>query len=249
MIGAMRWIGMVFLLAGCATTAPKPAPDAWLLRPEWTRTSISGDATLKGRSGQTYPLKRSHLANLRAVLLALKEQSRIDPQLVLIASDTPNAFATARDGAPMVGLTLSMLDRIGEDPDALATTVGHELAHLELKHGEIRKQRAKTAQGISHTIGAILSVAGVPLGGTIADFGVGMVTTAYSRDEEREADILGLRWAVAAGYSACGSARTMRMLQRWDRATPLPFLASHPGDAERIERADQAAREAGGAGC
>jgi len=62
-------------------------------------------------------------------------------------------------------------------------------------------------------LGAILGVAGVPMGSTIANVGIVMVATAYSRDEEREADELGLQWAMAAGYSACGSARTMRMLK------------------------------------
>jgi len=245
----MRHVWVSCLLAGCAATAPKPAPDAWLLKPDWTNASTFGNTTLRGKSGQAHQVPGSHMANLKAVLLDIKEQSQIDPQIALIASDTPNAFATLSGGKPIVGLTLSMLNSIGSDKDALATMVGHELAHLKLKHGDIRKQREKSASGASEVLGAILAIAGVPLGGTIANVGVGMVTTAYSRDEEREADALGLQWAMAAGYSACGSARTMRMLKEQGRTAPIPFLASHPDHDERIERANKAALTATGTGC
>lgn len=245
----MRHIWASCFLAGCAATAQKPAPDAWLLKPDWTNASTFGNTTLTGKSGQTHQVSGIHLTNLKTVLLAIKEQSRIDPQLALIASDAPNAFATLIDGKPIIGLTLPMLSGIGLDKDALATTVGHELAHLKLNHGDIRKQRAASAKGVSDVLGVILGIAGVPLGGTIANVGVGMVTTAYSRDEEREADVLGLQWATAAGYSACGSARTMRMLKEQGRTAPIPFLASHPDHDERIARANKAALVATGTGC
>ncbi len=245
----MRHVWVVFFLAGCAAVAQKPAPDSWLLKPEWTKAATFNNAVLKGKSGQTYQIPGIHMANLKTVLLAIKDQSQIDPQLALIASDTPNAFATVRDGKPIIGLTLPMLNSIGLDKDALATTVGHELAHLKLKHGNIRKQREESAKGVSDALGMLLSIAGVPMGGTIASVGVGMVTTAYSRDEEREADVLGLQWATAAGYSACGSARTMRMLKNQGKAAPIPFLASHPGNDERIERANKTALAATGTGC
>lgn len=248
-MGSMRHAWLAIFLAGCATTAQKPAPDAWLLKLELTNERTFSNATLKGTSGSTYQVQGAHLTNLRAVLLAIKEQSQIDPQLALIASDTPNAFAIVWEGKPTTGLTLPMLNAIGMDTDALATTIGHELAHLKLNHGDIRKQRTDSAKGVSNVLGVILSIVGVPMGGTIANVGVGMVTTAYSRDEEREADVLGLRWAVAAGYNACGSARTIRMLKAQGSADPIPFLASHPDHDERIERANQAALAAGGAAC
>ena len=248
-VRSLRQAWVICFLAGCAAPSQKPAPNAWLLKPDWTDAGAFRNTTLKGRSGQSHQLSGAHLANLKTVLLAIREQSGIDPQLALIASDTPNAFATMREGKQLIGITLPMLDGIGLDRDALATTVGHELAHLKLNHGDIRKQREKSARGVSDVLGVILGVAGVPMGGTIASVGIGVITTAYSRDEEREADELGLHWAMAAGYSACGSARTMRLLKEQGRAAPLPFLASHPGHDERIERADKAALAATGTGC
>lgn len=248
----MKLLGLgavLFLLAGCTTTSNQPAPDAWLLNQGWTSAAAFSDSSLKGKSGQSYPIAGAHLQNLKITLLALQAQAQMAPRVALVAGDSPNAFATVQNGGPLIGLTLPMLSLIGADKDALAVTLGHELAHLKLKHGELRKERAESARGVSTALGMVLSVVGVPFGGTLANVGVGMVTSAYSRDEEREADELGLRWAMATGYSACGSARTMRLLMEKNTAAPLPFLASHPGHEERIERASRTSMAATGAGC
>lgn len=242
---------VTLIFSGCASTPqkPTPPPDTWILHSNWNQTSAFTDITLKGKSGLAYPLQGAHLTNLRKVVTALQVQSRLDPQVALVAGDVPNAFATTNNGRQIIALTLPMLEKIGADQDALATTLGHELAHLSLKHGELRRQRAESAKGVSDVLGLVLGVAGVPMGGTLANLGVGAVTSAYSRDEEREADVLGLRWAMAAGYSACGSARTMQMLKTISSSSSLPFLASHPGHDERIERANQTALKAGGQAC
>ena len=249
--GALLHLSALLLFSGCASTPPKSAPqaDAWIVNTNWQQITAVSDVTLKGKNGFSYPLPGAHLSNLRTVVTALQAQSRLDPQVALVASDAPNAFATMNNGRQTIALTLPMLKKIGDDQDALATTLGHELAHLYLKHGELRRQRAESAKGVSDVLGVVLGVAGIPLGGTLANLGVGAVTSAYSRDEERDADVLGLRWAMAAGYSACGSARTMQMLKTVASSTALPFLASHPGHDERIARANQTALKAGGPGC
>ena len=250
-VRALRLALAILILSGCASTPQKsttPA-DAWIFNRDWTNVPAFADLTFKGKSGQSYPVRGAHLTNLKKVVVALRGQSQLDSQVALIAGDTPNAFATTNNGRQLIALTLPMLEKIGADQDALATTLGHELAHLYLKHGEMRRQRAESAKGVSDVLGVVLGVAGIPMGGTLANLGVGAVTSAYSREEEREADVLGLRWAMAAGYSACGSARTMQMLKTVSSSSSLPFLASHPGHDERIERANQTALNASGQAC
>lgn len=239
--------GLVALTLGaCATVKPKPAPDAWLLAPGWTAVAKFKDSSLKGRSGQLYAIEGRALENLNAVAQSLAKQSGLHPRMALMAAEGPNAFASRQQAEGMIGLTLPMLQGIGADRDALATTIGHELAHLKLKHGDIRQERSDMAKGVGNVLGSLLTVAGVPLGGLVASLGVGIVTNVYSREEEREADLLGLEWALAAGYSACGAVRTMAMLNANQAAAALPFLSSHPGHDERVELANQfAIRETG----
>ncbi len=239
--------GLVALTLGaCATVKPKTAPDAWLLSPGWTATAKYKDSSLKGRSGQLYVIEGRALENLKVVALDLAKQSGLRPRMALMAAEGPNAFASRQQAEGLIGLTLPMLQGIGADRDAIATTIGHELAHLKLKHGDIRQERSDMAKGVGNVLGSLLTVAGVPLGGLVASLSVGVVTTAYSREEEREADLLGLEWAVAAGYSACGAVRTMAMLKASQAAAALPFLSSHPGHDERVQLANQfAIRETG----
>ena len=114
----------ILIVSGCASTPQKsgPAPDAWILNSNWTQTSAFADITLKGKSGLSYPLQGAHLTNLRKVVTALQVQSRLDPQVALVAGDVPNAFATINNGRQIIALTLPMLEKIGADQDALATT-------------------------------------------------------------------------------------------------------------------------------
>ena len=240
---------LLILASGCATPPPKPPPDAWFFTQGWAETAADGDLFLRGRGAQTYQVPGAYLVNLKIVVVAARRQSGLDPEVALVASEYPNAFASSRGGQPLIALTLPMLDLIGADQDALAAIVGHELAHVYLKHGESRRQRAETASGVSQAVGVVLGMVGFPMGGTVTELGFSVVNSAYSRDEERAADLLGLQWATASGYSACGSARTMRQLKMLSSATSLPFLSSHPGHDERAVRASQMALKTRGETC
>lgn len=149
----------------------------------------------------------------------------------------------------MVAFTLSFVNALGDDKDGIASVMGHELAHLHLRHGAARKERHENAKAASNVLGTVLNLAGVPLGGTIAGLGVGAVTASFSRDEEREADELGNKWATSAGFDACGGARSMRVLKQQAKTAPIPFLATHPGHDERIERANALSLKTNGRGC
>ncbi|HKQ24424.1 MAG TPA: M48 family metalloprotease [Burkholderiales bacterium] len=178
--------------------------------------------------------------NVVAVKHKLEVASGVGADLGLVDMDSPNAFAFHQQGRPVIAFSLSWLDRLGQDVDALATTIGHELAHLYLGHtGAAREEREKTAQGASQVVGTALSLAGVPMGGAIANVGATALARSFTRDEERAADDYGIRWAVAAGYDPCGRARTMKMYQDLSAGTvDIPFLSTHPGAAERSNLAD-----------
>jgi predicted Zn-dependent protease len=232
--------GLAFILvvAGCAT-APKPEPMlAWTPPPEWWRASSASGGRLVEKDGTAHRLTGAQVRNLAAAHEKLARQSGIDARLILVKSEQVNAFAAYRQGAAVVGFTLPFIQAMGDDADAVASVMGHELAHLKLAHGAARKQRHEQASAASNVVGTVLGIAGVPFGGVIAGFGATAVVSAFSRDEEREADELGNQWALTAGFDPCGGARSMRVLQAKSRAAPIPFFSTHPGHEERIERAN-----------
>jgi predicted Zn-dependent protease len=247
----MKKLLLLLVLTGCATPPQKPAPViGWTPSAQWwASASLNGGRLIEREGGPTHVVTATQARNLQEALDKLSKESGISPRLALIKSDQMNAFATERQGVPTVGFTLPFIQALGDDKDAIASVMGHELAHLHLQHGAARKERHETARAASNVLGTVLNVVGVPLGGAIAGLGVGVVTASFSRDEEREADELGNKWATSAGFDPCGGARSMRVLQQQGKTAPIPFLATHPGHDERIERANGLSLKLKGANC
>jgi predicted Zn-dependent protease len=242
--GASARLVLVVLIAivtGCASKQQSPVKAFWLPASQdaWSKVPPGG-YTLVRRDGSKRIVSEPVLRNVVVVKHDLEQVSDVRADLGLVDMDSPNAFAFHQQGRPVVAISLSWLDRLGQDVDALATTIGHELAHLHLGHtGNARQEREKTAEGAGQAIGTALSLAGVPMGGVIANVGATAFARSFTRDEERTADEYGIRWAVAAGYDPCGRARTMKMYQRLRAgAVEIPFLSTHPGAAERSDLAD-----------
>lgn len=84
-------------------------------------------------------------------------------------------------------------------------------------------------------LGVVLGAAGVPLGGTLANVATTAVATVYTRDEERDADKLGLEYARRAGYDPRGAVRAWERMMSASRPFSIPFLSTHPPSDERLE--------------
>ena len=235
-IGPMRTslLLLALLLSGCAATREDP-PDSRSWTPDqawWIAAGDSGGELLTP-TGSIRRVDAVHARNLYEVSRKIREQSGVAADIVLVDSRVLNAFATEVEGERRIALTLEFLQAIGDDRDALATSIGHEAAHLYYRHAATRKKRNQPIIGTASAIAGIIAV-----------------DTSFSRYEEREADVKGMEWAVAAGFSPCGSARTLRMLEARARVTGSdPFLATHPDHGERIARANALSRKLTGSGC
>ena len=241
-----------FLASGCASTRQSDVKGFWLPASQdaWSKVPPAG-LTLRRRDGTARFVAEPVLHNVVMVKAALEQVSGVHADLGLVEMDPPNALAFDYQGRPVIAVSLSWLDQLGQDTDALATTMGHELAHIHLGHtGAARKKREESAQGSSQVLGTLLNLSGVPLGGAIAAIGVTAYARSFTRDEERAADDYGIRWAVAAGYDPCGRARTMKMYQRLGvGGTTIPFLSTHPGASERSDLANEYSRKINNRAC
>lgn len=131
----------------------------------------------------------------------------------------------------------------------LAALLGHELGHVNARHtAEIMSKKALATTvlgGLSAYIGAQNAGAG-ELATNVGLLGTGALLAAYSRDNERQADALGLEYLVRAGYGSDGMSGLMKMLDSLSAgqlsAAQLLF-ATHPMSAERY-RAALAAQKA-----
>jgi predicted Zn-dependent protease len=219
------------LVAGCATRPQQVV--MWNLN----GAVPPGYITLKRPDGSTTGVNGLNVQRFQRAKDRIASAAGVSTQINAVLSEAtePNAFSTTKDGVYIIGITISMLNLIGPDDDAMGQLVGHELAHQVKMHGEARKSRESVRQGASNILGLALSLAGVSGGGTIADLGTQAVASAYSRDEEREADIVGFGYAKTAGYDPQGAVRLYQLLEKAGSSGGIPFLSTHPTSPERVE--------------
>lgn len=123
----------------------------------------------------------------------------------------------------------------------LASVLSHEVGHVVARHSLKTLKKSKEYDDIANSLGALTGVAGdigrdlgVALGRIV---GAGMLTI-HSRDEEREADFLGVRAMPAAGFDPQGMITMFQKLQRIEEQNPDllgSLFSDHPDATERIE--------------
>jgi len=126
------------------------------------------------------------------------------------------------------------------DESELAGLLGHEIGHVNARHAAEQAGRGLLANlliagaTIATAAAGYSDVAGlVQLGGTI---GSSTLLAKYSRDDEREADALGMEYMTRAQYSPAGMVGLMDMLQRQAKEKPnllATMFATHPMSDER----------------
>lgn len=123
----------------------------------------------------------------------------------------------------------ALLDLCARRADELAFVVGHEMAHVIRGHTLDRW----VAQMGADVVNSLLSRSA--LGPWLRQTGLTLLQSAYSRDNEQEADELGARLAQAAGYAPAGALHLLQRLSRGGSPQGLgQYFASHPPVPERM---------------
>ncbi len=145
-----------------------------------------------------------------------------------------NAFALP--GGPMF-VNRGMIEA-AQGEGEVAGVMAHELAHVLLRHGTAN---ATKAQGFQ--LGALAgAIAGAVIGGGLGEvisqgsqFGLGTWLMKYSRDYEKQADLLGAQIMARAGYDPRDLARMFETIQKQGRGSPPQWLSSHPNPGNRTQ--------------
>lgn len=154
-------------------------------------------------------------------------------QVALIRSDEVNAFCMP--GGKIAFFT-GILDKLRLTDDEVAMVMGHEMAHALREHA--REQLAKnSATGIGLSLGAQLLGLG-DLGNYAARLGGQLLSLNFSRNDESDADLVGLEIAARAGFNPQAA---VRLWEKMGQATGsngqgLNFLSTHPSGPQRIRQ-------------
>ncbi|WP_455554798.1 M48 family metallopeptidase [Comamonas sp.] len=151
--------------------------------------------------------------------------------VALIRSDDINAFCMP--GGKIAFFT-GIIDRLRLTDDEIAMIMGHEMAHALREHS--REQLAKnSATSIGISLGAQLLGLG-DLGNYAARLGGQLLSLRFSRNDESDADLVGLEIAARAGYNPQASVALWEKMGNvtGSNSNGLSFLSTHPSGPERI---------------
>jgi len=154
-------------------------------------------------------------------------------QVNLVKSDQVNAFCMP---GGRIGFFTGIIDKLKLTDDEIAAVMGHEIAHALREHGRDRQTKA-TATGLAAQLGgALLSAwSGYDVRG-LANTAGQVVVLKFSRDEEREADLVGLDISARAGYDPRAGIALWKKMAALNQSAPIELLSTHPGGAQRIEQ-------------
>ena len=229
-IGALGAVGGVSgVLSGCAENGLGRDTLSIVSDSQMEAAAAQAWAQLKA----TAPISRSASANsvVREVGGRIVGVSGVGgtPEFIVIEDDSPNAFVLP--GA-RVAVHTGMFS-VASTRDMLAAVLGHEIAHVTLKHANERASQqglanivigAVTGGGEKENLAKILGI-----GATVG------VLLPYGRTQELESDRLGVRYSHRAGFDPRAA------LTLWDRmaalggSRPPELLSTHPGPVNRKE--------------
>ena len=150
----------------------------------------------------------------------------------LIGSKSINAFCMP---GGKIALFTGLLDQLKLSDDEVAMVTGHEMAHALREHA--RERIAKTqGTGALLSLGAALFGLG-GLGDMAASVGTQLLSLKFSRDDEVEADLVGLELGARSGFNPHASASLwQKMGQASNRGDGPAFLSTHPTGPDRQAR-------------
>ncbi|MEO0428151.1 MAG: M48 family metalloprotease [Pseudomonadota bacterium] len=182
-----------------------------------------------------------------------------DERWTFTVLDTPLVNAFALPGG-YIYVTRGLV-ALAEDEAELAGVVAHEIAHVTAQHSARREQRTQVA-GAGLLLGSLgLAAIGLepPVVGSLLQNALGGTLASYSREDEREADRVGIGYLAAAGYDPMAQADFLEALARDARLEAelagqtydpeaTGFFATHPATAGRGREARAVAVATGAVG-
>ncbi len=166
-------------------------------------------------------------------MLTAVDEDPDDWEVEVFAGDQVNAFALPGN---KIGIYEGMFELAGDD-DEVAAVIGHEIGHNQAEHARERVAREIGTQAGIQLVGAALQVGNIGYANEIAGLlGAGAqfgVILPFTREQELEADELGLENMARGGYDPRAAVRLWERMAEQPR--PPELLSTHPDPEGRIE--------------
>ena len=151
-------------------------------------------------------------------------------EVILIGSPQINAFCMP---GGKIAFFWGILQRLQLNDDEVAMIMGHEMAHALREHARERMGKSFATRGALELGSALLGLG--DLGRVAAGMGEQLLTLVFSRDDESEADLVGMELAARAGYDPAAGVTLWQKMGAANKGAPPEFLSTHPSGPTRIK--------------
>ena len=191
-----------------------------------------------GQKGALLPASHPQVARMRKIFNDLlphsyKFNERAKDwkwEVNVIDAKTINAFCMPGGKIAFFSGIIKTLDL---SDDEIAMVMGHEIAHALREHARERMAKSTIANYGSQIIGGLLfGQTGQYLGQQAG----GLLTLKFSRDDETEADLVGMELAARAGYDPRSGITLWEKMSKAAHGAPPAWLSTHPSSKSRIKK-------------
>lgn len=255
----VMFVAALFMACGTTRTVPITGRKQNLLVTDEQILSLSNQeyknymqtAKLSTNAANTQMVKRVGQRLANAVEEYLKthglasEVSQFSWEFNLVQDKSANAFCMP--GGKIV--VYEGLLPYTQNEASLAIVLGHEIAHAVAKHSAEQMSKQIKNQYGTQILGGVLSAAGMgtntqQIVQAIAQTGLKFRELKYSRDNESEADRMGLIFAAMAGYNPRVAVDFWKRMSQGSQSSGSDIFSDHPSDAKRIAAIQQEMPEA-----
>ncbi len=240
----------VMALTGCGTV-PATGERTFILLSPGDERALGRQATPDFIAGYGGPIPSQRLQNhvteigRRVTAATMQDPAPIEWEWEFHALDSsvPNAFAIP---GGKVFITRGLLERMENDAQ-LAAVLGHEAGHITARHSGQQLSKAlglELIAGIFEGLSERQESEALKILGIGARQGGALFLLKFSRDDELQADELGLVYMTRAGYHPVGMLELLGILDRMSQGPrPPELLSTHPMTSRRITEAENWIRD------
>jgi predicted Zn-dependent protease len=237
--------GLLFWNVSCAVNPVSGRPELMLLS--------EADEINLGRETDRQVVEEHGIykdAELSAYLAAfcrrlgkVSHRPNLDYQFKILDASVVNAFAVP---GGYVYFTRGILASLNNEAE-LAGVMGHEIGHITARHSAQQYSKAQFAQMTLGVGSAVADAVGFSSLSGLIQLGAGMLFLRFSRDNERQADSLGVEYASRANYDASRLADFFQTLERMnpgsDRSGLPGWFSTHPSPEDRLQAVNAQAQQ------
>jgi len=147
----------------------------------------------------------------------------------LIGSKQINAFCMP---GGKIAFYTGILDQLQLSDDEVAMIMGHEMAHALREHARERMGKSAATNIGASLLSQLLGLG--DLGQTVAGLGVELINLRFGREDESEADLVGMELGARAGFDPRAGITLWQKMAAASKGAPPQWLSSHPAGTTRI---------------